>query len=198
MRTIMSYFNDYVRYLMDYVDAPKNYWLLFNEMLHIDFRVCHDTKELSMDSNRSSDGLRLREEFIRDVVPGSHEMEFRDFIGAGCTVLEMMIALCDRMERHVSDRRKEELFWEMLENLGIDDYTDEAMEKEESYYDNLHYILGKLNGRSYRRDGKGGCIFVINDIERCGRNRKDDFDLRKMEIWRQANLYCRLKEGDFG
>jgi len=190
----MSYYNDYIHYLMDYVDSPKNYWLLFNEMLRIDFIVIDATKELQMDYNRSSDGLRLREDFIRENIPINVEIEFRASLSDSCSVLEMMIALCDRMERHVSDRRKEELFWELLENLGIDNYTDEVLDKESSYYDNLLYVFDKFNSREYRKNGQGGGIFVVPDEQ----VDEEHFDFRKMELWRQANFYCRVKEGDFG
>lgn len=194
MRSVMSFYNEYVHYLMDMVDSPKNYWLLFNELLRIDFIVHTDTKELSMDSNRSSDGLRLRDIFVEENVPESLEGEFRANLGYSSSVLEMMIALCDRMERHVSDRSKEELFWEMLENLGIDDYTDEILDKEDSYYENLIFVFDKFNSREYRKDGQGGNIFVVPE----SKVDEENFDFRKMEIWRQANFYCRVKEGDFG
>ena len=53
-----EYYSGYLYWLMDMVDAPSNYSILCLQLLDIPFRWIDSTKELSMDSNRSADGLR--------------------------------------------------------------------------------------------------------------------------------------------
>lgn len=72
--------------------------------------------------------------------------------------------------------RTSEWFWHMLSNLGLSKMNDSDFDKERA-----EFIVYRFLNREYEPNGEGG-LFVIEDC-------KDD--LRRMEIWYQANMYLR-------
>ena len=124
------------------------------------------------DDNRIEDGKGLREEFIQ-----ATDAE-RDYIWLelGCSVLEMLIALCRHAEFE-SGRDAYYWFWRIMDNLGIRIYTDNQ------YDDEVRLIVDDaieiMIRRSYRHDGVGG-IFPLRDPEK---------DQRDVELWYQMSSY---------
>jgi hypothetical protein len=97
-------------------------------------------------------------------------------------MLEMLVALSDRLGQQFVDtqfdRPAHMWFWEMMENLGLKDFTDEQFVRSngESIVDN---ILDTLLERTYDFHGNGG-IFPLNCT---------DVDQRNVEIWYQMARY---------
>lgn len=134
--------------------------------------LLHDiefTYSIPLDRNRAQDGIDLRRRF---------EYERRQPRGESdkpCSVLEMMIALSIRCEEHIMDdpdigNRTSQWFWEMINNIGLEDMTDEGFDE-----DFVRYKIDILLNREYEPNGEGG-LFVVEDC---------DYDLRTIEIWYQ-------------
>ena len=100
----------------------------------------------------------------------------------------MLIALAMRIDDDImwqpTESRTIVWFWEMIGNLGIDEYDDEHWEEPTSR-NMVDYILDRWLDRRFRMDGIGG-IFPM---------READEDQRDVEIWYQMNLYFLEKYG---
>lgn len=132
---------------------------------------------LPNDQNREKDGLLLRNEILND--------EYYNIFGP-CRVLEMLIALSKRMEWEISgtgyDATFKDLFWEMIDNLGLLKFDNLAIMKDIRTLE-LDKILTDWIERQYSPDGSGG-IFPINDWKR-----GVDKPQTKVEVWYQMMLY---------
>jgi hypothetical protein len=120
-----------------------------------------------MDSNRVEDAVDLRKQFGLLGNPYS------------CSVLEMMVALAVRCERHIMGSieigdRTGEWFWEMIFNLGLDGMDNVNFDPE--YVD---MVTSRLLTRRYKSNGEGG-LFTVN-------NRPED--MRIADIWYQMAWY---------
>ena len=139
------------------------------------------TYSLALDGNRFDDGVELRYRYgyenDLEQVKVSRYLDDKP-----CSVLEMMIARAIRLEEHImSDpevgNRTKMWFWDMIENLGLDDMSDDYFEEERA-----EYIIHKFLERDYSPNGKGG-LFRIE------RGKYSRYDLRDVEIWYQACWY---------
>lgn len=152
------------------------------------FRLLHETEFiyiLEMDGNRADDGIDLRYRFAFD--SGYNERTIDEVMsGEPCSILEMMVALAQRCEEHITDdpdsgNRTGRWFFEMIESLGLLDMDDGHFEKVIAAD-----ILDRFMRREYRSDGRGG-LFTISDSEH---------DMREAEIWYQMMWY--LNENIYG
>jgi len=129
------------------------------------------------DDNRIEDGIKLREIFAQ-----SHPPFLPDSSSLPCSILEMLIALSYRMENILSERtegdRSRQWFWEMIHNLGLDQFHDENfyMAKRNGVID---HILNTFMNRTYDRYGHGG-LFPL---------KKTAKNSAKIEIWYQLMQY---------
>lgn len=133
---------------------------------------------LPMDANRESDGINLRYHF--GWYTGRSNVEIaRNLDIHPCTVFEMMVALCRRMESDImcdSDYGNRTYIWfqEMLKSLMIDNQTDDR------FCDFIVYnALRIFMERKYDFNGRGG-LFTLKNPSR---------DLKDVEIWDQAMWY---------
>lgn len=134
------------------------------------------------DDNRGEDGKKLRAIFIEanPFIPA-------ESLDGPCTVLELLIGLSVRMEYILSDISKGDRtikwFWELIENLGLDKYSDSI------YFDirssetgeEIGLILENFLDRKISPNGKGGLFPLCHT----------DNDQRKVEIWYQMSEYLR-------
>lgn len=158
--------------LVDAEDPDAGYLGLMRRMYDMEFSD-RTAKLIPNDDNRIEDGIELRERF-------EEESLFDDYscLGGPCSVLEMMIALSYRMEENFGYEDHIYWFWDMMRNLGLDEFTDNR------YFDldgqsEVNHILRDFRMRKYGKDGCGG-LFPRRNPER---------DQRRLEIWVQMNNY---------
>ena len=170
---------DYFNWLCDLVhidQIERTYWILAKDLHNKTFVALIDH-----DENRASDGIELREEYMRDIgYSGYLDMKLE------CSVFEMLIGLARRMDFETSDPNDPYdtsdstayWFWEMIENLGLIEFDDDSyIDLEGQTY--VDWILDGFINRQYDSDGNGG-IFPLNGV--CE-------DQRKVEIWYQMSAY---------
>jgi len=131
------------------------------------------------DDNRAAEGLDLRINWIRET---DQEVPDKDWLELECSVLEMMIALAERLAFEAGGTTAP-WFWKLVENLGLKEYTDDIYEI--SIQETVDETLDKLINRTYDRDGTGG-LFPVQ---------LDPRDQRKVEILYQMSSY--ILEGDY-
>ena len=71
----------------------------------------------------------------------------------------------------------------MIQNLGLDEYTDNRYADDPFFEATVHHILRALLNREYTRSGKGS-LFPL---------KKSRQDQRKTEIWYQLHAYLKEK-----
>jgi len=132
------------------------------------------------DDNRVEDGLELRQEFVRFFGLEPDE----SWMWMGCSVLEMLLALCRRAEfdTEVSER---DWFWIFMKNLELERLNDAVSFDVEDVQEVLHHLIW----RGYKRNGSGG-LFPIKKPRR---------NQLRLELWYQFCDYLidqeRLSEG---
>ena len=129
------------------------------------------TWDIWTDEDRAEDGFALRRLFEK-------ETDYLDYspLEKPCSVLEMLVAFADRIDKDVMDEEYglPYWFWIMIENLGLIECTDEVFEakKVNSVLDNW------LNGLT-KNDFKSG-IFTVKS----GKKSEDSTDeWFRMQKW---------------
>lgn len=164
--------NRYFEWLKNKVKFPNSerYSKLFN---HLHKRI-FTYNIISMDGNRSEDGIDLRYRgFGYEENVDQHEIE-RYLDRKDCSVLEMMVALAVRAENIVGNSvcgdRTGVWFLCMIVSLGLKGMNDEHYEKEK-----VDIAIDCFLNRDYKPNGKGGLFTVENP----------PYDMREVEIWNQ-------------
>lgn len=166
-------YDEYFEWLCNLVGVNRfqhSYWHLA-EYLHQKSFISY----VPNDDNRASEGKNLRENFCKEsYIDYVYEL-WPDEI----SVLELIISLAYRCENIMIDQDDNvpmsDWFWELINNVGLDDFPDDA------YIDPLYIeeIVNKIINRTYTRTGKGG-LFPIKSCKK---------DQRKVELWYQMNTY---------
>ena len=143
---------------IDYGGIKERYFHLLDYLYYKEF-----TWILEMDENRAADGECLRNEYEWD---GRFD---------GCSCLEMMIALAQRCEHSIMGDPKGidqtyKWFWDMIENLGLDQYDDNNFS-----FDLVDDIVFDWLNRNYKYNGEGG-LFPLKHPRQ---------DQKEVEIWFQ-------------
>ena len=131
---------------------------------------------IEMDENRAAAGIDLR--YLYEYTTGNKNLS-KALRSKPCSVLEMMVALSNRIEvgvmgdSEVGDQTYK-WFWVMIDSLGLMDMSDDNFDSE--YVDD---VIDKFLHREYEPDGTGG-LFIIPDY-------RDD--LRDIDIWYQVCAY---------
>lgn len=173
-----SVYDIYYDWLLDKVmyydmrSAGRDYSLLLKHLHAIQF-----VPVLDKDRNRVEDGKYMRFIF-------GEESAFWDEIKGSCTFLEMLVGLAYRIHEDIFeidvDASLARWFWTMLENCGLDIYTNDAFDEAE-----IDEICRKIIERCYEFDGNGGLFPLV----------KTSQDQRKVEIWYQMQAYMIEKFG---
>ena len=113
------------------------------------------------DDNRAEDGFDLRHRFFYE----THQTPTQDeiFWEKPCSVLEMLIALADRMAFDGS-KTTFEYFWEMMHNIHLDVYSDcvyEDTPRDSKFH--IEHALYVLNHREYQYNGGRGGLFPLRE-----------------------------------
>ncbi len=128
------------------------------------------------DANRAIDGCDLRQRFSDE---NGFDYLLYDVLDEPCSVLEMMVALCIRIEEQIMDdpdigNRTGQWFWDMIVSLRINSMTDSHFDKD--------FVMERIQcflNRDYQKNGSGG-LFTIKKCRQ---------DLRNVEIWYQMCWY---------
>lgn len=164
---------DYYQWLLEKVDGYKepyyNYSLLLHKLHSLPF-----VWSIERDSNRATDGKRLRWEYMdENSIP---EGAYRD--GVPCSVLEMLISLCIRCDLEIIGEagvdQVAKWFWIMIDNLDLSRCTDDNFNGEY-----VEQQIGIWLDRVFSRNGKGSPFPL----------KKAHHDQRKVEIWLQMCGY---------
>jgi len=120
------------------------------------------------------DGIELRFEFLAE----SDIREGRNSSWAmlECSMLEMLVALSRRLSFE-SDRTPAEWFWKLMENLGLQIYTD--VKYNNFVKEEVNEALNKVIDKDIEPDGLGG-LFPLRNPHR---------DQRRIELWYQMSDY---------
>lgn len=171
--------DDYFEWLMEIVRPVRNgkSWLILMKVLgQTDFEVL-----IPNDINRCIDGCGLREEFRLS----SHHSSYAGIMGRPCSVLELLLSLARKMDFELSDPyytsvdRTGRFFWELLRNLGLDGFDDDAYSRKPGAGSEVKRILRVFMSRDYDECGHGGAFPLT-----CSRR-----DQRYVELWRQLSEY---------
>lgn len=167
----MSISEEYYEWLCTMIN-PKEHYALLSYLHNSEF--LWDPQTMPMDENRAEDGRGLRGIFTN--IAGYHQYE--NHMTDACSVLEMLIGVARRMDYIMLEIGQEEQtdkwFWVLLENLGLDTYTD-----KDFYAGEVHDILMKFMQRDIDFNGNGGLFPMIHADE----NQAD------VEIWYQMSAY---------
>jgi hypothetical protein len=165
--------NRYFDFLCNIVGRRNEYEELLKQL--------HRTEFYSLvpnDHNRGADGEHLREIFC-DMMRLSTPILFNK----PCSVLEMLIGLAHRLEFESAqsswEKSPEEWFWILLNNLGLDEYTNDEYFNDRDTLSRVDIILDIFLRRLYKRNGEGG-LFPL---------RYPKENQRKVEIWYQMTAY---------
>jgi len=177
-----GFFEDYLYWLIGLVcdndDRSSNYIALFNELQSIEFYW-----SIELDSNRSSDGMRLRELYSNETGRRLPECD----INRPVSLLEVLVAIAMRCEDDIMHEsalgdRTPKWFWGMMNNLGFNAENDDNIEP--------NYVQTKceqLLSRNYSIHDSG--LFYTKD-PRCHRN------FRKIDLWEQLNHWLNWEYPD--
>lgn len=165
----------YLAWLYDQVGSVRlrrssiSYWKLFRLLYSKEF-----VWFVPNDDNRASDGVDLRLEFVE-----THHITDADprWLDLGCSMLEMIIGLARRLSFEAEGDVRN-WFWRLLENLGLESYTDKV-DLREYELNEIDNVLNRVIDRTYKRDGSGG-LFPL---------RKPKRDQRRVELWYQLSAY---------
>lgn len=182
MRRLGREFEDYPDYFsylseMVYIDGRYNdqtYWVLAKTLWDTDY-----IWSIGLDEDRAIDGMALRKRYQADGGTDGYD--------GPCTVMEMLVALAERMNDIFDELDGENktpiFFWEMVENLDLGSYSDEIFElypaRTHGYLNRMDRKLERWMDRRFDYDGSGSPFPLQNP--RC--------DQREVDLYYQANLY---------
>lgn len=170
---------EYFDWLCDLVHREdwKGYVSLLGELHRLIFvpRIEHD-------ENRSADGIELRERYLVE----EQWEDCEEALAGECSVLEMLVALANRMAFELASADISEAdqatmsncFWEMIRNLGLEPYDDSQFEELNGGYFTAR-VIDEFVNRKYSENGIGG-IFPLAFAEE---------DQRYVELWYQMQNY---------
>jgi hypothetical protein len=150
-------------------NPARTYWALVRHLFTKEFVWL-----IPNDDNRQEDGRDLRREFVEDMGVDADP----EWMGVGCSMLEMLIGLSRRLSFEAEGESRG-WFWELLENLGLRHITDKHYNTEPGQDDLIEETLDTVIWRTYETDGQGG-LFPLQETEQ---------DQTDVELWYQLSYY---------
>lgn len=150
----------------DWTDEGFTHWELLRALFQIEF-----VSVAGKDEDRATDGRELRRTFIDE--QGLSGVS-RDWIEHGCSMLELMVGLAQRLE-FLADAKVHYWFWRLMDNLDLRQYNDEY----ELPLEDVDEAITRVIFRLYGYDGVGG-LFPLRAPTR---------DQRELELWVQMGDY---------
>lgn len=171
----------YFDYLLKLIDSPyvDDYKILLNILFSTDFRW-----SIHNDDNRAKDGIEIRYDFEEEC--GINDDDFMELMLIPCSVMEVICGLAIRMDLLMRDPEEPHIarwFWELVGNLGLLDYCDEAFERGVWNFTDVKNVLDIFMDRQYDELGHGG-LFPRNS---CDKNQT------VTELYSQMNGYLMEK-----
>ena len=151
-----------------------SYRMLLGVLDGVEFR---DTR--GIDGNRIQDAQELRADLIAD--EDLDHTIVRPFMNV--SLLEIMIAIADRLGQITGDEDTAFWFWEMVSNLVLDGIDDTEFWSDPEDYE--AEILDRANdviNINYDRDGLGGLFLLREGVA--------PQDMRDTELWYQMQYYA--------
>ena len=157
--------------------------LLLRKLYEIEFYAT-----LERDNDRLYDGLDMRNGYDNYIQEGFGYFVGKDYIlteaqrNAPCSVLEMMVGMCEYFENHVMSNdiygnRFGKWFWMMLENAGLTFLNDASYTHEADDY--IASVIRRICDRRYEANGDGS-FFPLRNPKR---------DMRTVDLWYQLQWY---------
>ena len=177
--------NGYFEWLCSIVKidrGAKTYKLLAEDLMDVEF-----VSLVPHDENRIMDAMMLRSEYVYKKF-GKEVDEDAGIREENCSIFEVLIGIARRMDFELSDPeyfndRTDECFWELIDNLGLSIFSDDAYKKLDGAF-NVEVILRKFVNRDYAPNGEGGLFPIANP----------DRDQRDVEIFFQMQEYLNEKQ----
>lgn len=170
-----GYFN-YLEGIICNSDLINCYSTLLDILYRIDFRW-----SVHNDDNRISDAMELRYNYQADCNISNDDME--ELLLIPCSIIEVICGLAIRMDDFMRDPEGgahiDRWFWELISNLGLIDFTDDAFKKGAWSLDDVRKITDIFMDRTYDELGRGG-LFPRNVCYK---------DQRECELFEQMNGY---------
>ena len=121
-----------------------------------------------LDENRAAGGINLRRNYAYE-----NGIDIQDVGYGPCSILEMLIALADRMTELIPGDLFN-CFYILLDNLGLTQFRDSNFDERK-----VNYILNVWLDRSYDAAGEGS-LFPLRNY---------DGDCRTLDTWGQMNAW---------
>lgn len=151
-----------------------SYRMLLNVLDSVEFR---DTR--GIDANRIHDAQELRADLIANMALDYTAV--RPF--SNVSLLEVMIAIADRLGQIAGDEDTTFWFWEMVSNLVLDGIDDnEFWSDPEDYESEILDRAADVIDINYDRDGLGGLFLLREGVA--------PQDMRDTELWYQMQYYA--------
>lgn len=154
--------------------TDMSYRMLLGVLDSVEFR---DTR--GIDGNRIQDAQELRADLIAE--NDLDHVAVRPFMNV--SMLEVMIAIADRLGQITGDEDTAFWFWEMMSNLVLDGIDDaEFWSDPESYESEILDRADDVINVHYDRDGLGGLFLLREGVA--------PQDMRDTELWYQMQYYA--------
>ena len=173
---IQSYYD----WLMDSIDFDDKVNMYEHLLEHLFNRDYIWLENIPLDANRAADGLSLRREFGALLDEQKKQEFFALLADKKCSLLEMFIALADRLTQLVS-LEKYEFFWMFIDNLGLGWAT--VYDYDMDIVDGIltDFIYGTVHGEEPKGNENPPVLFPCREVYA---NMNDD-------LYMQANLYLK-------
>lgn len=154
--------------------TDMSYRMLLDVLDGVEFR---DTR--GIDGNRIQDAQEMRADLIAEMA--LDHTAVRPFMNV--SLLEVMIAIADRLGQITGDEDTAFWFWEMVSNLVLDGIDDtEFWSDPESCESEILDRADDVININYDRDGLGGLFLLREGVA--------PQDMRDTELWYQMQYYA--------